>query len=142
MIFLCNALTGFHGLLVVFRLNTARFLCGMLIAAKCFGALFRGILLPHKELLLLRGQITPSQLIPANPRNGFFAVLESERHGGERDFGMLLNDFITIMAINKCVVPHDQRRNQLACNVASTATLSNLSPRCFARINFVLSEGR
>ena len=27
---------------------------------------------------------------------------------------MLLNDFITIMAINKCVVPHDQRRNQLA----------------------------
>ena len=27
---------------------------------------------------------------------------------------MLLNDFITIMTINKCVVPHDQRREQLA----------------------------
>ena len=34
----------------------------MLIAAKCFGALFRGILLPHKELLLLRREVSPPQL--------------------------------------------------------------------------------
>ena len=55
VIFLCDALTGFHRLLVVFRLNTARFLCSMLIAAKCFGTLFRGILFAHQKLLLLRG---------------------------------------------------------------------------------------
>ena len=27
---------------------------------------------------------------------------------------MLLEDCITIVSVNKCVVPHDQRRNQLA----------------------------
>ena len=33
-------------------------------------------------------------------------------------------------------------RAAFACNVANTAALSNLSPRCFARINFVLPAGR
>ena len=33
-------------------------------------------------------------------------------------------------------------RSAFACNVASTAALSNLSPRCFARMNFVLPVGR
>ena len=33
-------------------------------------------------------------------------------------------------------------RSAFACNVASTAALSNLSPRCLARMNFVLPEGR
>ena len=37
-----------------------------------------------KQIAFLFGaQVSPSQLIPANPRNGFFAVLKSERHGGE-----------------------------------------------------------
>ena len=33
-------------------------------------------------------------------------------------------------------------RSVFACNVESTAALSNLSPRCFARMNFVLPEGK
>ena len=33
-------------------------------------------------------------------------------------------------------------RSVFACNVESTAALSNLSPRCFARMNFVLPAGR
>ena len=113
MIFLCNALTGFHGLLVVFRLNTARFLCGMLIAAKCFGALFRGILLPHQKLLLLRREVAPPQLIFANPSEDFFPVFKRERHRGEINLRVLLEDGITIVSINKGVVPNDQRREQL-----------------------------
>ena len=60
----------------------------MLIAAKCFGALFRGILLTHKELLLLRREIAPPQLILADPCEDFFSAFKRERHGGERDFGI------------------------------------------------------
>ena len=36
----------------------------------------------------------------------------------------------------------ERLRSAFACNVASTAVLSNLSPRCFARMNFVLPAGR
>ena len=86
----------------------------MLITAKCFGALFRGILLPHKELLLLRCEVAPPQLVLADPSENFFPAFKRERHGGERDFGMLLNDFITIVAVNKGITPDNQRRNQLA----------------------------
>ena len=32
-------------------------------------------------------------------------AFKRERHGGERDFGMLLNDFITIVAVNKGITP-------------------------------------
>lgn len=67
----------------MFRLNTARFLCSMLITAKRLGALFRGILLAHQKLLLLRGQITPPQLILADPCEDFFSAFKRERHSGK-----------------------------------------------------------
>ena len=86
----------------------------MLIAAKCFGALFRGILLTHKELLLLRCEVAPPQLIFADPCEDFFSAFKRERHRGEGDFGMFLNDFITIVAVNEGVIPDNQRRDQLA----------------------------
>ena len=54
------------------------------------------------------------QLVLADPSENFFPAFKRERHGGERDFGMLLNDLITIVAINKGVTPNDQRRDQLA----------------------------
>ena len=53
-------------------------------------------------------------MIPANPRNGFFAVLKSERHGGEINLRVLLEDGITVVSVNEGVVPNDQRRDQLA----------------------------
>ena len=73
----------------------------MLIAAKCFGALFRGILLTHKELLLLRGQIAPPQLIFADPSEDFFPAFKRERHGGKINLRMLLENGITAVTINK-----------------------------------------
>ena len=86
----------------------------MLIAAKCFGTLFRGILLTHKELLLLRREVAPPQLVFANPSENFFPAFKGEWHRGERDFGMLLNDFITVVSINKDVVPNNQKEKS-AC---------------------------
>ena len=86
----------------------------MLIAAKCFGALFRGILLPYKELLLLRCEVAPPQLVLADPSENFFPAFKGERHGGKINLRVFLEDGITIVSVNKCVVPHDQRRNQLA----------------------------
>ena len=86
----------------------------MLITAKRLGALFRGILLAHQKLLLLRREIAPPQLVLTNPSEDFFPVFKRERHRGEINLWVLLEDCITIVSVNKCVVPHDQRRNQLA----------------------------
>ena len=72
------------------------------------------VLLSNEELLLLWREVSPSQLVLADPSENFFPAFKRERHGGERDFGMLLNDLITIVAINKGVTPNDQRRDQLA----------------------------
>ena len=82
----------------------------MLITAKRLGTLFRGILLAHQKLLLLRGQITPPQLILADPCEDFFSAFKRERHGGEINLRVLLKNRITIVTVNKCIVPHDQRR--------------------------------
>ena len=65
-------------------------------------------------LLLLRGQVAPPQLVLADPSRCFFTICKAEQHRGERDFGMLLNGLITIVAVNKGITPDDQRRNQLA----------------------------
>ena len=86
----------------------------MLIAAKCFGALFRGILLPHKELLLLRCEVAPPQLVLADPSENFFPAFKGERHGGKINLRVLLEDGITIVSVNKGITPDDQRRDQLA----------------------------
>ncbi|UYJ02492.1 MAG: hypothetical protein OGM65_05650 [Faecalibacterium prausnitzii] len=87
----------------------------MLIVAVSAGlSMLHTVLLSNEELLLLRGEVSPSQLIPADPRNGFFAVLKSERHGGKINLRMLLEDGITVVSINKSITPDDQRRNQLA----------------------------
>ena len=72
------------------------------------------VLFSNEELLLLRREVAPPQLILTDPSEDFFSAFKRERHGGERDFGMLLNDFITIVAVNKGITPDNQRRNQLA----------------------------
>ena len=86
----------------------------MLITAKRLGALFRGILLAHQKLLLLRREIAPPQLILTDPSEDFFPAFKRERHGGEINLRVFLEDGITIVSVNKGVVPHDQRREQLA----------------------------
>ena len=54
--------------------------------------------------------------------------------------------YITTMSISfpmvSCLDCALGLRSAFACNVASTAALSNLSPRCFARMNFVLPAGK
>ena len=59
------------------------------------------VLFSNEELLLLRREITPPQLILADPCEGFFAVLKSARHGGKINLRMLLENGITVVAINK-----------------------------------------
>ena len=86
----------------------------MLITAKRLGALFRGILLAHQKLLLLRREIAPPQLVLTNPSEDFFPAFKRERHGGKINLRMLLENGITIVAVNKDVIPNDQRRKQLA----------------------------
>ena len=74
----------------------------MLVVAVFTGlSMLHTVLLSNEELLLLRREVSPSQLIPANPRNGFFAVLKSERHGGKINLRVLLEDGITAVTINK-----------------------------------------
>ena len=72
------------------------------------------VLFSNEELLLLRGQITPPQLILADPSKGFFTICKAERHGRKADFGVFLKNRITVVTINKGVVPNNQRREQLA----------------------------
>ena len=73
----------------------------MLIAAKCFGTLFRGILLTHKEFLLLRREVAPPQLVLTNPSENFFPAFKRERYGGEINLRVFLEDGITAVTINK-----------------------------------------
>ena len=44
----------------------------------------------------------------------FFSAFKSERHGGEVNLRVLLEDGITVVAVNEGVSPDDQRRKQLA----------------------------
>ena len=72
------------------------------------------VLFSNEELLLLRREVAPPQLVLTNPSENFFSAFKRERHRGEGDFGMFLNDFITVVSINKGITPDNQRRNQLA----------------------------
>ena len=68
------------------------------------------VLLSNEELLLLRGEVAPPQLVLTNPSENFFSAFKRERHGGEINLRVLLEDGITIVAVNKDVIPNDQRR--------------------------------
>ena len=71
------------------------------------------VLLSNEELLLLRGEVAPPQLVLTNPSENFFSAFKRERHGGEINLWVFLEDGITIVAVNKDVIPNDQRRKQL-----------------------------
>ena len=78
------------------------------------GFLFGFVLLTQQVTFLFGGKIAPPQLILADPSKGFFTICKAERHGRKADFGVFLKNRITIVAVNKCIVPHNQRREQLA----------------------------
>ena len=123
MVLLCNLLadacfrTDRRNCVILTQFLLNRFLrgCCILIVAVSTGLpMLDAVLLSNKELLLLRREVAPPQLILANPRNGFFAVLKPERHGGEINLRVLLENGITVVSINKGIVPDNQRREQLA----------------------------
>ena len=89
-------------ILTQFLLNSFLRGCRVLIVAVSTGLpMLYTVLFSNEKLLLLRREVSPSQLIPANPRNGFFAVLKPERHGGKINLRVLLEDGITAVTINK-----------------------------------------
>ena len=75
---------------------------------------FGFVLFAHQVVLLLRREAAPSQLVLTNPSEDFFSAFKRERHGGEINLRVFLEDGITIVSVNKGVVSHNQRRNQLA----------------------------
>ena len=88
--------------------------CCILIVAVSTGlSMLHTVLLSNEELLLLRGEVAPPQLVLTNPSEDFFSAFKGKRHGGEINLRVLLEDGITIVAVNKGVIPDDQRRNQL-----------------------------
>ena len=87
----------------------------MLVVAVSTGLpMLHTVLFSNEELLLLRREITPPQLILADPSECFLTICKAERHGRKADFGVLLKNRITVVTINKGVVPYNQRRDQLA----------------------------
>ena len=75
---------------------------------------FGFVLFAHQVVILLRREVAPSQLVLTNPSEDFFSAFKGKRHGGEINLRVFLEDGITIVSVNKGVVPHNQRRNQLA----------------------------
>ena len=86
----------------------------LVVAVSTGLSMLHTVLLSNEELLLLRCEVAPPQLIFTNPSENLFSAFKWERHGGEINLWVLLEDCITIVTVNKCIVPNDQRRNQLA----------------------------
>ena len=50
------------------------------------------VLLSNEELLLLWREVSLSQLVLADPCEDFFSAFKRKRYGGERDFGISINN--------------------------------------------------
>ena len=86
----------------------------MLVVAVSTGLpMLHTVLFSNEELLLLRREVAPPQLIFADPCEDFFSAFKRERHGGKINLRVLLENGITIVAVNKDVIPNDQRSEQL-----------------------------
>ena len=77
---------------------------------------FRVILLSNQKLFLLGCQIPTTQLMFADPCQNIFTGFAGagNRAGGIRDFWVLLENLIAIVAINKNVAPDNQGRQDFA----------------------------
>ena len=67
------------------------------------------VLLTHQILELLERQVSPSQLIFADPCDGFVPVRKRLLIGGELEFRVLLKDTVAVVSIHDDAVPDDQR---------------------------------
>lgn len=74
------------------------------------------ILLSNQKLFLLGCQIPTTQLMFADPCQNIFTGFAGagDRAGGIKDFWVLLENLIAIVAINKNVAPDDQGRQDFA----------------------------
>lgn len=77
---------------------------------------FRVVLLSNQKLFLLGCQIPTTQLMFADPCKNIFTGFAGagDRAGGIRDFWVLLENLIAIVAINKNVAPDDQGRQDFS----------------------------
>ena len=97
-------------LVVWFILNQTTFGCqGVLIAVKRFDLLFRFCLLSNQELFLLWGQITPTQLILADPCQCFITVRKFSLDDFKRNKWIFLKDLIARVSVNNVAVPSNDR---------------------------------
>ena len=97
-----------------FLLNRFLHGCRVLIVAVSTGLpMLDAVLFSNEKLLLLRREVAPPQLVLTNPSEDFFSAFKRERHGGKINLRMLLENGITIVAVNKDVISNDQRRKQL-----------------------------
>ena len=80
----------------------------MQIAPKSICQLFGFILLPDQVFELLRRQISPAQLVLADPGNGCVPVGKLLLIGSELDFGVLLEDVVAVVAVYDDAIPDDE----------------------------------
>ena len=95
---------------VWFILNQTTFRCqGVLITVKRFDLLFRFCLLSDQELFLFWGQVSPSQLIFANPCECFIAAGKFFFDDFKRNERIFPKNLIACMSIHNIAVPRDDR---------------------------------
>ena len=87
-------------------------LCVLIAMVSPTSGFFRVILLSNQKLFLLGCQIPTTQLMFADPCQNIFTGFAGagNRAGGIRDFWVLLENLIAIVAINKNVAPDNQGR--------------------------------
>ena len=73
----------------------------LVVAVSAGLSMLHTVLLSNAELLLLRREVAPPQLVLTNPSENFFPAFKGERHGGEINLRVLLEDGITVVTINK-----------------------------------------
>ena len=85
-----------------------------MVATVEIGLLFCFILLSDKVVLLFNRKIATSQLIFADPDDGFITVCKLFFVDSVRDVGMLLKNCVTVMTVNNQSIPHDDGVDNLA----------------------------
>ena len=75
--------------------------CVLVVAVSTGLSMLHTVLLSNEELLLLRREVAPPQLVLTNPSENFFSAFKRERYGGEINLRVFLEDGITAVTINK-----------------------------------------
>ena len=73
----------------------------LVVAVSTGLSMLHTVLFSNEELLLLRREVAPPQLVLTNPSENFFSAFKRERYGGEINLRVFLEDGITAVTINK-----------------------------------------